>query len=317
MLITRPERLDVDLGVARGGVATLGVFDGVHLGHQLILRRVVELARAARTSAVVLTFAVHPVVVVKGLQPRLITSLEHRLALFASIGLDACIVLPFDSAVRELTAEQFAQRVFVDALGLRGLVLGKDAHIGRDRGGDAAFLGAFCASHSIAFETIDDFTVGGHRVSSTAIRAAIADGDLGRAELLLGRPVALFGTVVRGDGRGRQLGFATANLDLHHEIRPPAGVWAVRVRVGSIWVPAVLNIGIRPTFGPDGDLTVEAHLLDFSGDLYGQTLEVRLVARLREEMRFPSREALVEQIGHDVEAARRLLVRPAPGDAAP
>lgn len=316
MLITRPARLDVDLGVARGGVATLGVFDGVHLGHQLILRRVVELARAARTSAVVLTFAVHPVVVVKGLRPRLITSLEHRLALFASIGIDACVVLPFDAAVRELTAERFAQRVFVDALGLRGLVLGKDAHIGRDRGGDAAFLGSFCARHSIAFETIDDFTVGGHRVSSTAIRAAIADGDLGRAELLLGRPVALFGTVVRGDGRGRQLGFATANLDLHHEIRPPAGVWAVRVRVGSVWVPAVLNIGIRPTFGPDGDLTVEAHLLDFSGDLYGQTLEVRIVARLREEMRFPSREALIEQIGRDVAAARRLLLPPAPGGAA-
>lgn len=307
MQILRPSQLDVDLGVARGCVATLGVFDGVHLGHQLILRRVVEAARQARVGALVLTFAVHPVVVVKGLRPRLITSLEHRLGLFAAIGIDVCVVLPFDAVVRELTAEQFAQRVFVDALGLRGLILGKDAHIGRDRGGDTAFLAEFCARHSIAFETIDDFKVGDHRVSSTAIRAAIADGDLARAEVLLGRPVALFGTVVRGEGRGRQLGFATANLDLHHEIRPPAGVWAVRVRVGSIWVPAVLNIGIRPTFGPDGDLTVEAHLLDFSGDLYGQTLEVRLVARLREEMRFPSREALIEQIGRDVAAARGML----------
>lgn len=307
MEISRPPRLDADYGIARGGVATLGVFDGVHLGHQLILRRVVEAARLARGPAVVLTFAVHPVVVVKGLRPRSITSLEHRMALFASIGIDACVVLPFDASVRSSTAEEFAQRVFVDALGLRGLVLGNDAHIGRDRRGDAEFLRAFCARHGIEFETIDDFTVDGHRVSSTAIRAAIADGDLARAALLLGRPVTLFGTVVRGDGRGRQLGFATANLDLHHEIRPPAGVWAVKVRVGSIWVPAVLNIGIRPTFGPDGDLTVEAHLLDFTGDLYGQTLEVRLVGRLREELRFPSRDALVEQIQKDVAAARRLL----------
>ncbi|MBL8766785.1 MAG: riboflavin biosynthesis protein RibF [Planctomycetes bacterium] len=308
MLISRPARLDAEFAVARGGIATLGVFDGVHLGHQLILRRVVEAARQRHAPAIVLTFAVHPVVVVKGLQPRLITSLEHRLALFAAIGVDACVVLPFDATVRAMSAEEFAQRVFVDALGLCGLVLGKDARIGRDRGGDGAFIASFCARNGITFETIDDFTVEGHRVSSTAIRAAISDGDLARAELLLGRPVAWFGTVVRGEGRGRQLGFATANLDLHHEIRPPAGVWAVRVRVGSIWVPAVLNIGIRPTFGPDGDLTVEAHLLDFSGDLYGQTLEVRFVARLREEMRFASRDALVEQIRRDVDAARRLLV---------
>ncbi len=307
MRVHHVESLSASFDAARRGVCTLGVFDGVHLGHQRILDRVRALADERGAAAIVLTFAVHPVVVVKGLPPRLITSLPHRLRLFARHRIDECVVLPFDEQVRSLSADEFAERVFVESLAASAVVLGPDAHVGRDREGDLAFLRRFCASHGIDFEVIDDLRLDEFRVSSTRIRAAIADGDLDRASRMLGRPYSILGTVVRGDGRGRQLGFATANLDLHHEIRPPAGVYAVRARLPGGGRDGVVNIGIRPTFGPDGDLTVEAHLFDFDGDLYGKELELEVRTRIRDEMQFQSKEELIEQIRRDVTAARTAL----------
>lgn len=307
MILREAKSLEDIVGVPQGAVATLGVFDGVHLGHRHLLERVIASARARGAPSLVLTFAVHPVVVLRGLPPRLITSLPHRLRLFEQLGIDATIVLPFDAKVRERTAEEFADQVFVRALALKGLVLGPDARIGRDRGGDLAFFERFCATHAIQLEVVPPLEIAGERVSSTRIRAAIADGDLARAKKMLGRDISLFGTVVRGDGRGRKLGFPTANLDLHHEIRPPLGVYAIRVRHGEKLFGGVLNIGIRPTFGPDGDLTVEANIFDFEGDLYGQDLELILVKRLRAERRFASRDELVAQIALDVAAARAAL----------
>ncbi len=301
------DALTDDVGVAPGAVCTLGVFDGVHRGHRRLLERLVRTARERDAAAVVLTFAVHPVVVVRNLTPRLITSLPHRLRLFEPLGVDVCAVLPFDDAVRALSAEAFARTVFVDRLSASGLVLGPDTRIGRDRQGDLDFLGRFCRTHGMTIEVVDPVEDDGGPVSSTRIRAAITDGDLERASRMLGRPFTLFGTVVRGDERGRKLGFRTANLDLHHEIRPPAGVYAIRARVDGARRDGVLNIGIRPTFGPDGDLTVEAHLFDYDGDLYGRELEVEVVDRLREEMRFDSREELARQIERDCRAARQRL----------
>jgi riboflavin kinase/FMN adenylyltransferase len=307
MRVVRVERLADEVAATRGGVAALGVFDGVHLGHQHVFRRTHALAGRLGAPAIVLTFAIHPVVVVKGLTPRLITSLPHRLRMFETHGFAECVVLPFDDTVREMAAPEFARRVFVEMLGLRGLVLGPDARVGRDRAGDVSFLRGFCAEAGIQLEVADELEVHGQRVSSTRIRAAISDGDLERARRMLGRDVSILGTVVPGDQRGRKLGFPTANLDLHHEIRPPAGVYAVRARVGGREIPGVLNIGIRPTFGPDGDLIVEAHLLDFEGDLYGQDVEVVLIARIRDEMRFASREELAARIATDIAEARRIL----------
>jgi riboflavin kinase / FMN adenylyltransferase len=293
----------------RGGVATLGVFDGVHLGHRHLLERVVARARALGAPALVLTFAVHPVVVLRGLPPRLITSLPHRIRLFAELGIDACVVLPFDATVRDLEADDFAHRVFVAGLAVRALVLGPDAHVGRNRAGDREFFTRFAARNGIEMEFVTPLELNGERISSTRVRAAIGDGDLDRARVMLGRDASLYGTVVRGDGRGRKLGFPTANLDLHHELRPPLGVYAVRVHTaGGAW-DGVLNVGIRPTFGPDGDLTVEAHLFDFDGDLYDQDVELVLVARLRAERKFASREELVAQIALDCAAARAALAR--------
>lgn len=312
MRTVRQDALTDGIDVPPGGIATLGVFDGVHLGHRRLLERLVANARARGVPSIVLTFAVHPVVVVRDLTPRLITSLPHRLRLFEPLGVDVCIVLPFDDRVRTLSAEQFARTVFVDGLAAGGLVLGPDTRIGHDRQGDLPFLERFCAEHSMTFEVVEALRHDGGDVSSTRIRAAITDGDLDRASRMLGRPFSLLGTVVRGDGRGRKLGFETANLDLHHEIRPPAGVYAIRARFDGRSADGVMNIGIRPTFGPDGDLTVEAHLFDFHDDLYGHELEVQLVARIREEMRFESREALVERIATDCREARAALAASPP-----
>lgn len=310
MQILRVSSLDSAFDAPRGGVVTLGVFDGVHLGHRHLLARLVKEARARGAPAIALTFAVHPVVVIKGLPPRSITALDHRLRLLSECGLDATVVLPFDEAVRDLSAEAFSQRVFVDALSARALVLGPDARVGKDRKGDLEFLRGFAARHTIDLVVVEPLDLGAERISSTRIRAAIADGDIERVAHMLGRPFALSGTVVKGLGRGRLLGFPTANLDLHHEIRPPLGVYAIHARLpDGRRIPGVLNIGIRPTFGPDGDLTVEAHLFDFAADLYGQEIELELVKRLRAERTFRSREELVEQIALDVAAARAATSR--------
>lgn len=296
-----------DLSIPRGGVATLGVFDGVHVGHQEVLRRVCDEARRLGGPSIVLTFAAHPVVVLRGLAPRSITSLKHRLRLFAQTGIEHSVVLPFDDEVRQLTARDFATRVFVDALSLRGLVLGPDARIGHDRQGDIPYLRRFCRETGIELVVLEDQRQDDRRISSTRVRAAIADGDLVRAREMLGRPVSMLGTVVAGDQRGRSIGFPTANLDLHHEIRPPAGVYAVRAIVGSEHLAGVANIGTRPTFGPDGDLQVEVHILDRDLELYGTELEVELIARIRDEMRFDSKDALIRQINADIAGARAAL----------
>lgn len=292
----------------RGGAATIGVFDGVHLGHQRILSALCKRARACGGPSVVLTFAVHPVVILRGLEPRLITSLPHRLRLFENHGVDECFVLPFDDDVRRLEAGDFANLVFRQLLDLRALVLGRDARIGRDRGGDVAFVQAFCRHHGIDLDVVDDYVIDGVRVSSSRVRAAIVDGDLERARRMLGRGVSVLGTVIRGDGRGRRIGIPTANLDLHHEIRPPNGVYAAVADVAGTRFPAVLNIGVRPTFAPHGEATVEAHLLGFEGDLYGRDLELVLRKRIRGERRFDSPDQLVAQIQRDIQSARRLLV---------
>jgi riboflavin kinase/FMN adenylyltransferase len=301
-----PEEL-ARIAAPRGSIATFGVFDGVHRGHRHLLSRVVAAAREAKAPALVITFAVHPVAVLRGLPPRSITSLPHRLRLFSDLGFDACVVLPFDETVRDLDADTFARRIFVRGLGIRGWVLGPDARIGKDRRGDRAFFERFAAAHGLSLEFVEPFAVAGEPISSTRIRAAITDGDLDRARAMLGREVSLYGTVVAGDGRGAKLGFPTANLDLHHEIRPPLGVYAVRARIDGRQWDGVLNVGIRPTFGPDGDLTVEAHLFDFAGNLYGRDLELVLVKRLRAEKKFGSRDELVAQIARDCEAAKEVL----------
>jgi riboflavin kinase/FMN adenylyltransferase len=285
------------------------MFDGVHLGHQAILQANVERARALGAVPAVVTFRRHPKRLLLGRAPKTLTTLQHRLELFGRAGIGRAVVLSFDPALRALGALEFVQTIAIDGLGARCFVLGFDSKFGRGREGTPEFL----AARGFAVEVVPKVLVQGRPVSSTAIREAVELGDLPAAEAMLGRPVSVFGRVVRGSSLGHRIGFPTANLDLHHELHPPPGVYAVRVRglrpESQEVHPGVANIGFRPTVAPEPPRLpqVEVHLLDFDGDLYGKRIELAFVARLRGEQRFSGVDELARQIGRDVEAARELL----------
>ncbi len=296
-----------------GAVVSVGVFDGVHLGHLEILRRNLEAARGLGARPTVVTFRDHPKQLLLGRAPRTLTSLAHRLELFRRAGIEHAVVLTFDDGLRSIPADEFACGYLAGHLGARRLVLGFDSKFGRDREGTPERV----AELGLDVVVVPQVVVAGRPVSSTAIREAVELGDLASAAAMLGRPVAVYGEVVQGDGLGRELGFPTANLDLHHELHPPNGVYACRTRtvrytpepVAGPPRPAVANIGFRPTLGgarPDAP-RIEVHLLDYSGDLYGVHLELEFVARLREERRFDGLDALKRQIAADVGAARAAL----------
>jgi len=293
-----------------GAVVSLGMFDGVHLGHQAILALNVQRARELGAVATVVTFRRHPKKLLLGQAPRILTTLEHRLELFARAGIEHTLVLGFDSALRSLTAAEFTDRIAVDVLGVRRFVLGFDSKFGRDRGGTPDSLRALGFEVDVAPKV----QVLGRAVSSTAIREAVELGDLVAAAAMLGRPVSVFGRVVHGSSLGHRIGFPTANLDLHHGLHPPAGVYATRVhhlrRSGEKKsYGGVANIGFRPTVAPEPSRRpqVEVHVLDFDGDLYGERIELEFVRRLRGEKRFSGVDELAAQIGRDVQEARALL----------
>jgi riboflavin kinase/FMN adenylyltransferase len=280
----------------------IGVFDGVHRGHRHVLERLRALADRLGGDAVVITFDAHPRAVLEGAAPKPLFSLAHRLSMLERLGVDATVVLPFDEDVRETPYDRFVTDVLVGRLGARALLLGYNTNFGKDGLGTAATVRPL--AERLGFEVVEApaIAVHGKPISATRIRAAIETGDLATAEDLLGRPYSLSGTVVRGDGRGRTLGFPTANLDLEGELLPPAGVYQVVVSLrGGRWA-AVANVGTRPTFtgpGPAAPL-LEVHVPGVDFDFYGERVEVELVRKIRDERRFPSREALIEQIRRDV-----------------
>lgn len=300
---------------------TLGFFDGVHVGHRRVIQRTRALAASLGAPSLVLTFENHPAQVLRGSAPPLITNLPHRLRLFELEGVDRCLLLRFDEELAGMEAEDFARRVLAERVGARAVVLGFDSRFGAGARGDAALLGALAgelgdlagAGVPVQVESVDPVLVDGRPVSSTELRRAIAAGELERAAAMLGRPVDVFGVVERGDARGRELGFPTANLNLLHEARPPRGVYAGRTRVDGRTVDALVNIGRRPTFHPEaGEDLVEVHLLDFQGDLYGRELRVRFHGRLRDERRFASVDELVARMRRDRDEGRALLARVPP-----
>ena len=312
MFVTR-SKSDLPPPPPDGAVISIGVFDGVHLGHQQILADNIKLAseRGARSSVV--TFASHPKELLLGHAPRTLTTLEHRLELFQRAGIEHALVLDFDEETRATTAEDFISEILLRGMGATSFVLGFDSKFGRDRTGTPELLREL--GHEV--HVSEKVVVSGRAVSSSAIREAVELGDLAGAEAMLGRRVSVFGEVVGGKGLGRQLGFPTANLDLHHELSPPTGVYACRVRCIDPGEPnadqglhdAVANIGYRPTVDevPPEKPQIEALLLDFEGDLYGLFLELEFVAHLREERRFEDLAALGAQIALDVEDARQAL----------
>jgi len=305
------ELIRLDTLAARGGpgaVVTVGNFDGVHRGHQALVGEAVAAARAAGSPAVVLTFEPHPArVLAPGQAPTSLMTLEQKAEVLAGLGVDRLAVLPFTREVAETDAEGFARRVLAQALASVRVVVGSDFRFGRGREGDVAALVALGPSLGFAVRAVEPVWHDGAPISSSRVREELARGAVGPAGALLGRPFFVDGRVVRGDGRGRTIGFPTANLEVVNETLPSHGVYASRVRTpdGTLR-PAVVNLGRRPTFGGE-TLVLEAHLLDFEADLYGAGLRVAFVERLRDERKFPAREALVEQVRTDVAGTRRLL----------
>lgn len=286
----------------RRPVVSIGVFDGVHRGHRHVLERLKAFAEEERGEAVVLTFDTHPRAILEGAAPKALTSLAHRLVLLERLGVDATVVLPFDAQTRDIPYERFVEDVLVGRMRVRGLLLGYNTNFGKDGAGTYATVAPLAERLGFRLAEAPPITVGGRPISSTRIREAIETGDLAEAERLLGRPHSLLGTVVRGDGRGRTLGFPTANLDLEGELLPPPGVYQVVVTLRGQRYAAVANVGVRPTFPgarPPRPL-LEVHVPALSHDFYGETLEVELVRKIRDEVRFESREALVAQIRRDV-----------------
>jgi riboflavin kinase/FMN adenylyltransferase len=305
-------RLGQPLPKWHGGIVTIGVFDGVHLGHRAILDRTLSWARTEKRPAMLLTFGVHPDLVVHGRTPEPLLSLEHRLREVERAGLDAALVLQFDTKLRELSAEAFVEQILVGSLAVHGVVLGHDTAVGRDRRGDAARLAALGAQHGFEVAAVGRIAVDGEVVSSTRIRELLKLGAIDAAAKLLGRAPSVVGVVVPGDKRGRELGFPTANLDSESECHPGDGVYVVLVIHGDKRIGGVCNIGRRPTFHQGGNALVEVHLLDWSGDLYGERLEVVFLKRLREERKFASAAELVRQIEVDRAAAEEFFRRNRP-----
>ena len=298
---------------AEGAAVTIGAFDGVHLGHQALLRLVRERGRARGLSTALVTFDRHPALVVRPESaPKLLTTLEQKLELLGATGLvDEAVVLTFDEERRNESAEEFVKEVLVDCLGARLVVVGADFHFGRDRRGNVELLRRM--GDDLGFEVVGlDLVSDGPAVySSTLVRQRLAEGAVEQAAALLGRPHEVRGRVVESDGRGRELlGFATANVAVAPETcLPAAGIYAGTFRgADGVERPAAISLGHRPTFYEGGaPLLLEAHVLDFDGDLYGQEAAVRFLARIRSEERFDSVPELVAAMHRDVDAVRRVL----------
>jgi riboflavin kinase/FMN adenylyltransferase len=289
-------------------VTTLGNFDGVHVGHQEILSRLVRQAGERRAQAVVVTFFPHPTAVLAPARaPAALGSLHERLARMRELGVDTVVLQHFTRAFASLDASEFIERYLVQRLGAAKVIIGHSVNFGRARGGSAATLEEAGRRLGFEVEIVGPVTVAGTVVSSTEVRQRLAAGDVTASATVLGRPYAVEGRVVVGDRRGHTLGFATANLRPRAPILVPDGVYAVRARWNGETRSGVANVGRKPTFGQGRERTLEAHLFDFTGDLYGRRLRVELVERLRGEIRFPSPQALVEQIRRDAERAREVL----------
>ena len=291
----------------RPSVAALGAFDGIHLAHAKILDIAVERARALSVSAVACTFDPHPTAVLKPeRRPAAIGTLEENLARIAERGLDATLVIPFTREFSHIEAEVFVDEVLVQTLGVREVVVGFNHTFGSGARGTAALLRDLGARRGFVTHVLPPLQVNGLTVSSSAIREALREGDVELARALLGRPYSVTGTVQRGAGRGRTLGFPTANLKPDHPVLLAGGVYAARGRWDGQQADAVVNVGYRPTF-EEAQYWIEAYLFDFSGDLYDRPLTIDFLGRIRPEMKFPGVEALKAQVRADMEEARRLL----------
>ncbi len=291
----------------QGAVVTLGNFDGVHMGHREIFRRVVQKARECGGTSVVYTFVPHPLkVVAPERAPRMINTFAEKERLIEASCIDVLICAPFTLETAALPAERFVQEILVDRIGVRHLVVGYDYAFGKGREGNTEFLQKKGEELGFSVEVLRPVSKAGEVYSSTRIRRLIEAGEVAAVVGLLGRHFTLEGIVVHGAKRGKTLGFPTANLSTEKELLPKPGVYAVKVKFRDEFYDGVVNIGFNPTFQV-GRLTVEVYIFDFQEEIYDQSLRLYFVERLRDERRFSSRQELVEAIDRDIGQARRIL----------
>lgn len=289
----------------RGCVMTIGNFDGVHRGHQLIVSQLREAASKENVPALMVTFEPHPQEFFSpGQAPARLMRLREKIEYLESLGVDRLLVLNFNERLASLTAEAFIQSIMIDKLAVKHLIVGDDFHFGRDRRGDVALLQKFGKQHAFELEIARTCEFNSQRISSSWVREALADGDMQLADNLLGRPYSLSGRVRHGDKRGRELGYPTLNIDLHRKVSPVTGIFVSEVHgLGKSALPSVTSIGTRPVFSGE-HLLLESYLFEFERDVYGAYVTVVLLKKLRAEQMFDSVEALREQMERDILGAR-------------
>jgi len=294
-----PERL-------RGGVVSIGNFDGVHRGHARIVGRLLDMARRLDVCALVLTVDPHPARILRPLQaPTPLSWTEHKARLLHGMGVDAVVAYPTDSAMLGLAAQEFFDRIVLGQLRARGIVEGQNFFFGRERGGNIEVLARFCQQSGIPLDVVEPVQVDGQVVSSSRLRTLLSAGHVAQAARLLGRPYRLRGTVIHGRGRGNRLGYPTANIGGIDTLLPGEGIYAGRAWVDGRPLASALSLGSNPTFD-EAEKKVEVFLLDYDEDLYGRSIEIDFLARLRDIKRFETIEQLTEQMALDVDQTRRI-----------
>ncbi|MHB1331041.1 MAG: bifunctional riboflavin kinase/FAD synthetase [Sulfuriferula sp.] len=296
--------------VDQPSAVTIGNFDGVHLGHRAMLRHLVEAAKQRDLVPCAITFEPHPrEFFAPDKAPARLSSLREKLQLLRECGIEHVHICNFNQAFSQLAAAAFIERVLVAGMQTRFLLIGDDFRFGARRSGDFAMLQAYGITAGFEVVAMDSVTLDELRISSTAVREALATGDLDLSARLLGRPYSICGRVVGGDQLGREIGFPTANIQIKHNRPPLNGIFVVQVRgLGDTPLPGVASLGVRPTVKDDGRPVLEVHLLDFERSIYGHHVCVDFLTRLRDEEKYPDIPALVTQIGHDVSQARQYFL---------
>ncbi|CAN5464962.1 bifunctional riboflavin kinase/FAD synthetase [soil metagenome] len=291
--------------IMRPTVLTLGVFDGLHLGHQQIMRTVVERANAVGAVPTAITFDPHPrAVLYPESAPPMLQTLDQRLANFEVLGIKQAIVIPFTLEFAGQPADDFLEDIIHERLQAKEVYLGKGFAFGKGRGGNIDLLRAMSEKLGFIADEVDEVQLRGKRISSSAIRHLLAEGRVNLARRMLGRPYGVEGVIIRGNRRGHTIGFPTANLKPHNRVIPKYGVYATATLIDGVWRRSITNIGVRPTFESDADPSIESYIFDFDGDLYGAVLRVRFLYRIRDERKFNGIDELTAQIEADSRQAR-------------
>jgi riboflavin kinase/FMN adenylyltransferase len=291
--------------IAKPTVLTLGVFDGLHLGHQRIMQTVVESSKATNAVATAITFDPHPRAVLHPESaPPLLQTLDQRLANLEVLGIEQAIVVKFDRDFASQPAEDFLSNIVRERLHAREVYLGKGFAFGKDRGGNIELLRRLGGELGFMADEVDEVQLRGSRISSSAIRKLLNDGRVNLARRMLGRPYGVEGVIIRGNRRGHTIGFPTANLKPHNRVIPKYGVYATATLIAGHWRRSITNIGVRPTFENDDEPSIETYVFDFDGDLYGDVLRVRFLHRIRDERKFSGIDELKGQIERDTQTAR-------------